>query len=415
MNMNIRNSNLAVAGNQGFEAPRGDFGGCVHYVEVWDYGLSSTEVASLTTGPSPGLSPHELLKMKVKAAFDVVKSPEKKNALPGLIRKAFHDAGHFDKTEREARMGCIQHFLAGENFCPQHGHLEEATSVVEDVMAEADMELSMADAVQLLGALAVDELAKGTGAVPLYDRVRTGRIDPAADTCIGKRRTCEILPAASTTGHSTDHQSIVDGLEDVFESEIRGKMIRVNTFSKQDAVALTGAHTVGRHFLFGHWTQQPFIFDNEYFVQLNRVKDWIDQGNTFGQGEEAERPFGKTVFPTWFMDTKLVEDPDAPLGSLKFPNIMMLDADVTLVLNAPNLVEKYATNGARWRRDFDDAYVKMSELGFVSLDPPLDGENRRLLQQSEELLDEDFEFFQNLRILQQEQRKKIHGAFSKKF
>merc|ERR1719336_1293459 len=127
MNMNIRNSNLAVAGNQGFEAPRGDFGGCVHYVEVWDYDLSSTEVASLTKGPSPGPSPHEMLKMKVKAAFDVVKSPEKKNALPGLIRKAFHDAGHFDKTEPEARMGCIQHFLAGENFCPQHGHLEEAT------------------------------------------------------------------------------------------------------------------------------------------------------------------------------------------------------------------------------------------------------------------------------------------------
>jgi len=266
-----------------------------------------------------------------------------------------------------------------------------------------------------LGALAVDELAKGTGAASLYDRVRTGRVDPTAETCIKKDEMCKNLPDFFTKSHSTDHESIMDSLEDVFTSEIRGKMIRVNNLSKRDAVALIGAHTVGRHFTFGHWTQQPFIFDNEYFVQLKRVKDWIDQGNTFGQGEEAERPFGKTVFPTWFMDTKLVEDPDAPLGSLKFPNIMMLDADVTLVLNAPNLVEKYATNGARWRRDFDDAYVKMSELGFVSLDPPLDGENRRLLQQSEELLDEDFEFFQNLRILQQEQMKKIHGAFSKKF
>merc|ERR1719336_2232938 len=377
--------------------------------------LMCTEMACRTTaGPSPGPSPHEMLKMKVKAAFDVVKSPEKKNALPGLIRKAFHDAGHFDKTEPEARMGCIQHFLAGENFCPQHGHLEEATRVVEDVMAEVDMELSMADAVQLLGALAVDELAKGTGAAPLYDRVRTGRIDPAADTCIGKRRMCEILPAASTTGHSTDHQSIVDGLEDVFESEIRGKMMRVNTFSKQDAVALIGAHTVGRHFLFGHWTQQPFIFDNEYFVQLKRMKDWIDQGNTFGEGEEEGRPFGQRVFDTWFLDTELVEDPEAPLGDIfKSGQIMMLDADLALVLNAPSLVENYATDGARWRRDFDDAYIKMSELGFPSLEPPLE-ENRRLLQRSEGLLDEEFEFFQNLRILQQEQMKKIHGAFSQK-
>jgi len=47
-NLNIQNSNLAVAGNQRYEVPEGNFGGCVHYVEVWDYDLSSTEVASLT-------------------------------------------------------------------------------------------------------------------------------------------------------------------------------------------------------------------------------------------------------------------------------------------------------------------------------------------------------------------------------
>jgi len=47
-NLNIRNSNLAVAGNQRFEVPLGNFGGCVHHVEVWDYNLSSREVASLT-------------------------------------------------------------------------------------------------------------------------------------------------------------------------------------------------------------------------------------------------------------------------------------------------------------------------------------------------------------------------------
>merc|ERR1719284_196013 len=394
-------------------------------VDQNEEGLVASEVCAecgkcIRSSATPaGPSPHEQLKMKVKAAFDVVKSPERKNALPGLIRKAFHDAGHFDiEHPEEARMGCIQHFLAGENFCPQHGHLEEAESVVKDVMAKVDMELSMADAVQLLGALAVDELAKVTGAAPLYERVRTGRIDPAADTCIGKKKMCNILPAFATKGHSSgqfaDHQSIVDGLEDVFESEIRGKMIQVNTFSKQEAVALIGAHTVGRHFAFGHWTQQPFIFDNEYFVHLKRAKDWIDQGNTFGQGNEEGRPFGESVFRDWFQDTKLVQDPDAPLGELfKSGQIMMLDADLTLVLNAPNLVESYATDGARWRRDFDDAYIKMSELGFASLEPPLE-ENRRLLQRSEGLLDEEFEFFQNLRILQQEQMKKIHGAFNQK-
>jgi len=57
-NLNVRNSNLAVAGNQRYEVPRGNFGGCVHHVEVWDYDLSSREVASLTnnapTKPSVG-------------------------------------------------------------------------------------------------------------------------------------------------------------------------------------------------------------------------------------------------------------------------------------------------------------------------------------------------------------------------
>lgn len=147
---------------------------------------------------------------------------------------------------------------------------------------------------------------------------------------------------------------------------------------------------------------------------MKRTKDWIDQGNTFGEGTEEGRPFGQRVFSSWFQDTLLVEDPDAPLGDIfKSGQIMMLDADLALVLNAPNLVESYATDGARWRRDFDDAYIKMSELGFASLDPPLE-ENRRLLQRTEELLDEEFEFFQNLRMLQQEQMKKIHGAFSQK-
>jgi len=43
--LNIQNSILQVGGI-GFE-PQGNFGGCVNYVEVWDYALSSTEVASL--------------------------------------------------------------------------------------------------------------------------------------------------------------------------------------------------------------------------------------------------------------------------------------------------------------------------------------------------------------------------------
>jgi hypothetical protein len=220
---------------------------------------------------------------------------------------------------------------------------------------------------------------------------------------------CDNLPAFSSRGHSDDHDDIVISLNDVWVSEIEGKMINVNTLSKQDAVALIGAHTVGRVINFGPWTQQPFFFDNEYFLQLKRVKDWLDSGKSLGQG-----PFSKIVFSDWFMGSMEVEDSHPVMPPME-ANVMMLDADLALVLNAPELVEKYAADNKVWRKDFDDAYIVMSELGFASLDPPRAGANRRLLQRSEELLDEDFEFFQNLQILQEEQSKKIHAAFRGNF
>jgi len=356
---------------------------------------------------------HDVLKSMVKTAFDNVKSPENRNALPGLIRKAFHDAGHFDKSSGEVRMGCIQHFLSGSNACPQHANLEEAEAVLDAVMSQIPSGmLSMADAVQLLGALAVDELAKDTEAPSLlYNRVRTGRVDPQPDECISDKAMCNNLPAFFTRHHSVeDHEDIVVSLNDVWDSEIQGKMVDVNSLSKQDAVALIGAHTVGRHFEFGHWTQHPNSFDNEYFLQLKRVKDWLDSGKQLGQASDVH-PFGFSVRSNWWIDSDKVEDENAAKPE---SHIMMLDADLALVLNAPELIEKYAADITAWRQDFDDAYIVMSELGFASLEPPLDVANRRLLQRAEELLDEDFEFFQNLQILREEQVEKIHAAFRRK-
>jgi len=358
---------------------------------------------------------HDVLKSMVKTAFDNVKSPENRNALPGLIRKAFHDAGHFDKNNGEVRMGCIQHFLSGNNACPQHANLEEAESVINAVMSQIPSGmLSMADAVQLLGALAVDELAKDTEATSLlYNRVRTGRVDPQPDECISDIGMCNNLPAFFTRHHSeVDHEDIVVSLNDVWDKEIQGKMVDVNSLSKQDAVALIGAHTVGRHFEFGHWTQHPNIFDNEYFLQLKRVKDWLDSGKQLGETENSAHPFGADVRSNWWIDSDLVEDENAPFPGSR---VMMLDADLALVLNAPELIEKYAADLMAWRQDFDDAYIVMSELGFATLQPPLDvSSNRRLLQRAEELLDEDFEFFQNLQILREEQVEKFHAAFRRK-
>lgn len=355
-------------------------------------------------------SEHEQLKSMVKITFDEIKLIEPRSALPALIRKAFHDAGHFDQSSGEMRMGCIQHFLQGTAACPQHANLELAEIFVDLVMERvhsAFPSFSMADAVQLLGALAVDELAQTTNAPLLYDRVRTGRTDPEESTCLDDRQMCENLPAFSTRHHAVDdHDDIVLSLNDVWEKEINGKMILINTFSKQDAVALIGAHTVGSVQQFGAWVEQPLIFDNEYFMQLKRVKDFLDSGGQLGSAEN--HPFDD-VRSNWFLDppTK-VEDPNAPFAGV---TIMMMDSDLTLVINAPELVEKYATDLIQWRTDFDDAYVRMSELGVNDVLEPQDDNTRRHLSRAEEQLDEDFEFFQNLQILREEQTEKIHAAF----
>merc|ERR1712062_937220 len=120
---------------------------------------------------------------------------------------------------------------------------------------------------------------------------------------------------------------------------------------------------------------------------------------------------GADVRSNWRIDSETVEDPNAVFPMSR---IMMLDADLTLVLNAPELVEKYAADLFAWRKDFDDAYIVMSELGFSTLQPPIGGSGRRLLQRSDELLDEDFEFFQNLQIHREEQVEKVHTTFRRK-
>lgn len=369
--------------------------------------------ASIIQASSEDSSGHEQFKLMVKIAFDEVKLLEEfktKFVLPALIRKAFHDAGHFDQNNGEMRMGCIQHFLTGSAACPQHANLEEADSFVDAVMAKVMplfTSFSSADAVQLLGALAVDELAQGTNTPILYDRIRTGRADPQASTCIDGKSMCNNLPAFFTRHHAVDdNDDILVSLNDVWEKEIDGKMISVNSLSKREAVALIGAHTVGSVAFFGAWVEQPMIFDNEYFLQLKRVKDWLDSGGQFG---DLGHPFG-SVRSNWFIDSNKVEDSNAPFAGVP---IMMMDSDLALVINAPELVEEYSTDLIKWRTDFNDAYVRMGEMGVTNeLEPQLS--SRRLLNRAAEQLDEEYEFFQNLQMLREQQMKKIHAALEQK-
>lgn len=381
------------------------------------------------------------LKLSVKDAFDVVKTTvtdtfgeefQRKFALPALIRKAFHDAGHFDQESGEMRLGCIQHFLSGPQACPQHAHFEKAEDFrveVESMLMAENMQYSLADVVQLLGALAVDELAQGTGADLLYPKMKIGRTDVSQENCeADQAEMCPRLPdfhdSTGNNGHSgcqsgdTCHPKVEDALNAVWEHQIEAKMMGMNSLSKEDAVSLIGAHTVGHHFGFGAWVTNPMVFDNDYWKQLQKLKQHLDSGGKFGQ--DQNHVYSQIIFNDWFQDADLIDNPaelDEFEGNFGFGGkIMMLDSDLTLVLNAPELVELYADEPLTWRQHFDAAYVKMGELGITDgLTNPDAGIEAEITVGSfpraskrSRNADDEYEFFQNLNLLREKQLSRAH-------
>eukprot|EP00492_Amphilonche_elongata_P002369 TRINITY_DN2622_c0_g1_i1.p1 TRINITY_DN2622_c0_g1~~TRINITY_DN2622_c0_g1_i1.p1 ORF type:complete len:144 (-),score=34.14 TRINITY_DN2622_c0_g1_i1:85-516(-) len=106
----------------------------------------------------------------------------------------------------------------------------------------------------------------------------------------------------------------------------------------------------------------------------------MKQPNTNFQIFSCLSPFGK-VFPTWFQDItnrfvnwvdhmalasgELTELPqeNGPASGNDVINLLMTDADMALFFNEPELVKSFADDANLWRSSFNNAYVKMSELG----------------------------------------------------
>jgi len=389
--------------------------------------------------PAPAPAPANNLKAAVKDAFEVVKTTvtdefgtgfQRKLALPALIRKAFHDAGHFDQDSGEMRLGCIQHFLSGPQACGQHAHFEKAEDFrleVESMLMAENIQYSLADVVQLLGALAVDELAQGTGAELLYPKMKIGRTDVSQENCeADQAEMCAILPdfAHGTEGHGgcgsgiTCNSKVENALGAVWEHQIEAKMIDTNSLSKQDAVSLIGAHTVGKHFSFGAWVTNPMVFDNDYWIQLQKLKQHLDNGGQFGM--DQDHVYSHSIFPDWFQDSAVIDNQDpAVFNEFKGAfggKIMMLDSDLTLVLNAPDLVDLYANEPLTWRQHFDAAYIKMGELGntggLTNPDAGIEAEitvgSSQIASKRSRDIDDEHEFFQNLNLLREKQLSRAH-------
>jgi len=371
------------------------------------------------------VDPNAELREAMRRVFKQVKESDRTLRLnmPALIRKSFHDAGHFDdkKNKMEMRMGCIKHFFGQ---CPQHDGLQDAERFRQEVCNGLRREgftcPSFSDMVQLLGALAVDEMTPAHfNRDSLFDKVPMGRVDTSDEVCmrIGvheEEHMCKLLPNVIGPNKRNRRGAVREALEETFQTEIAGKMIERNSFTAREAIALIGAHTVGHHHGFGAWVENPMDFDNAYFQNLELIGNRVGHGKSFTWNPESMNPrprYSQALFPTWFQDSAQVENSSPQenernffKGKFGFNNIMMLSSDMALITNAWDLVQEFAGSEDAWRRTFDEAYLKMGMLGVdkstLTFPPAFDLGRRNLA--SEEDLDREAEFFQNLEIAREE-------------
>mmetsp|Transcript_27817 Transcript_27817/g.38854 ORF Transcript_27817/g.38854 Transcript_27817/m.38854 type:complete len:203 (+) Transcript_27817:63-671(+) len=117
-------------------------------------------------------------------------------------------------------------------------------------------------------------------------------------------------------------------------------------FNDQEIVALAGAHALGRgHVNYsgydGPWTFTPTRFNNAYFDLLLRL-EWVPQTTKAGNAQ--------------FTDEKT-------------KTLMMLPSDLVLIQDPSfkKFTEMYATDNAKFLKDFSKAFQKLEELGTSNL------------------------------------------------
>lgn len=166
--------------------------------------------------------------------------------------------------------------------------------------------------------------------VALYSR----RGGPKIKFRIG-RKDAKTVDESVPEGRHPDGDKGADHLREVF-----GRM----GLTDQDIVILSGAHTVGkchveRSGFDGAWTEEPYKFDNSYFVDMLK-KDW----------KEAKSSAGKPQFES---------DADT----------IMLISDLALMEDEGFrvYVDKYASDQDAFFADFAESYQKLTELGVKDL------------------------------------------------
>mmetsp|Transcript_30432 Transcript_30432/g.72989 ORF Transcript_30432/g.72989 Transcript_30432/m.72989 type:complete len:315 (-) Transcript_30432:200-1144(-) len=242
-----------------------------------------------------------------------------KNCGPILIRLAWHDAGTYSKEDESGGPRGVMR-LEGEqseaNFGANNG-LDIARDLIANIKEELAADMSYADFWALASIVAIEEMG-----------------GPKVTFRMGRKDATKVEESVPE-GRHPDGDKGSDHLREVF-----GRM----GLTDQDIVILSGAHTVGschldRSGFDGPWTEEPFKFDNAYYVDMIN-KDW----------KEAKSNEGNPQFNS-----------DA--------NTMMLISDLALMEDEKFrvYVDKYAEDQDAFFSDFAESYQKLLELGCKDL------------------------------------------------
>jgi len=258
------------------------------------------------------------------------------------------------------------------------------------------MSWSIADVIQGAAAWCVDEMTSETNkdaAPSLLQQITFGRKDACHEddaACIAQKcpeTNCDSLPKLHVTGDVKAHEPHDRRLDlEATAKALRADLFNVSlgSFTEADIVALLGAHTVGMtRNQFGHndgpWTNTPFVFNNDYFLELKQVNERKDvftrKFDNFTVHTYVPHPFS-TDFQNWWQSGEG--------GTAEFPvygfqpgvsstrklfrtsrNKLMLDVDMALEHDRhfQEHVLLFARDEQAFLNCFQTAFLKMSEIG----------------------------------------------------
>jgi cytochrome c peroxidase len=252
------------------------------------------------------------------------------NKGPTLVRLAWHSSGTYDKMAQRIAGGSepgTMQFKEELDHGANAGLAETAVAWLEPIKQKYGSGLSYADLYTLGGVSAIKTLGGPT--IP-WDSGRVDAMDSSQVPPEGR------LPAADSGPPGADKADA---------AEIRSVFGRMG-FDDREAVALIGAHALGRcHVEFsgyeGPWTATPTRFNNLYYRFLIGSKwtprDWTGKF----QYEDASK------------------------------NFMMLPSDLILIQDDKfkPIVDMYAADETLFFTDFSAAFHKLETLGTRNLVP----------------------------------------------